>query len=122
MNQASVEHFTAVTELTDVKSEQIRILFSAIPSSLVAILICSSLISIAQWHVIDHDTIIAWFSITNLLSLLRILMFQPFERQQRERLVDSIWAERAVLTSIASGITWGVGGYLLYPEQSPVQE
>ena len=122
MNQASVEHFTAVTELTDVKSEQIRILFAAIPSSLVAILICSSLISIAQWQVIDHDTIIAWFSITNLLSLLRILMFQQFERQQRERLVDSIWAQRAVLTSIASGLTWGVGGYLLFPEQSPVHQ
>jgi diguanylate cyclase (GGDEF)-like protein len=122
MNQASVEHFTSATELTDVKSEQIRILFSAIPGSLFAILICSSLLSIAQWHVIDHDTIIAWFFITNLLSLLRLLMFQQFERHQRERLVDSIWAQRAVLTSIASGITWGVGGYLLFPEQSPVHQ
>ena len=89
MNQASVEYFTAVTELTDVKSEQTRILFSAIPSSLFAILLCSSLLSIAQWHVIDHDTIIAWFVITNLLSLLRISMFQQFEKQ-RDRLVDSI--------------------------------
>jgi len=121
MNQASVEHFTSATELTDVKSEQIRILFSAIPSSLFAILICSSLLSIAQWHVIDHDTIVAWFVITNLLSLLRILMFQQFEKQ-RDRLVDSIWAQRAVLTSIASGMTWGVGGYLLFPEQSPVHQ
>jgi diguanylate cyclase (GGDEF)-like protein len=121
MNQASVEHFTSATELSDVKSEQIRILFAAIPSSLFAILICSSLLSIAQWHVIDHDTIIAWFVITNLLSLLRILMFQQFDKQ-RDRLVDSIWAQRAVLTSIASGITWGVGGYLLFPEQSPVHQ
>jgi len=121
MNQASVEHFTSATELTDVKSEQIRILFSAIPSSLVAILICSSLLSIAQWPVIDHDTIVAWFVVTNLLSLLRILMYQQFEKQ-RDRLVDSIWAQRAVLTSIASGITWGVGGYLLFPEHSPVHQ
>jgi len=122
MNQASVEHFTAVTELTDVKSEQIRILFSAIPSSLFAILICSSLLSVAQWHVIDHDTIIAWFVITNLLSLLRLLMFQQFERLQSDRLIDSIWAQRAILTSIASGMTWGAGGYLLFPEQSPVHQ
>jgi diguanylate cyclase (GGDEF)-like protein len=48
-------------------------------------------------------------------------MFQQFEKQ-RDRLVDSIWAQRAVLTSIASGITWGVGGYLLFPEQSPVHQ
>jgi len=121
MNQASVEHFTSATELTDVKSEQIRILFSAIPSSLTAILICSSLLSIAQWQVINHDTIVAWFVITNLLSLLWILMFQQFEKQ-RARLVDSNWAQRAVLTSIASGMTWGVGGYLLFPEQSPVHQ
>ena len=122
MNQVSVEHFTSVAELTDVKSEHIRILFSAIPSSLFAVLVCSSLLSIAQWHVIDHDTITVWFVITNLLSLLRLLMFQQFQRQQCERLVDRIWAQRAILTSIASGLTWGVGGYFLFPEHSPVHQ
>ncbi len=50
MTQASIEHLPADTELTDVKSEQIRILFAAIPSSLFAILVCRTILSIEQYR------------------------------------------------------------------------
>jgi len=121
MTQASLHHLPLSTELTDVKSEHIRILFAAIPSSLFAILVCSSVLAIAQWHVIDHQTIIGWLTVTNLLSLLRYYMYQKFE-QQRGRLIDSIWAQRAIVTSIASGATWGAAGFFLFAEQSPVHQ
>jgi hypothetical protein len=85
MTQVSIEHLPADTELTDVKSEQIRILFAAIPSSLFAVLVCSTILSIAQWQIIDHGTIAAWFALTNLLSLLRLLMYQQFKREQQSR-------------------------------------
>ncbi len=57
MTQVSIEHLPVDTELTDVKSEQIRILFDAIPSFLFAILVCSTILSIAQWQIIDHDKV-----------------------------------------------------------------
>ncbi len=122
MTQVALEELPTTAELTDVKSEQIRILYAAIPSSLFAILVCSLILSIAQWHVVDHVTILGWFAITNLLSLVRLFMFQQFERQQRDRLVDSIWAQRAIITSLCSGVIWGIGGYYLFPEHSPVHQ
>jgi len=122
MTQAQIDHLPFATELTDVKSEHIRILFAAIPSSLFAILICSSVLSMAQWRVIDHQTIIAWFTVTNLLSLFRYYMFRKFERQQSGRLVDSVWAQYAIATSLASGATWGAGGFFLFAEHSPVHQ
>ncbi|MCG6891207.1 MAG: EAL domain-containing protein [Gammaproteobacteria bacterium] len=122
MTQAAIEELPATIELTDVKSEQIRILYAAIPGSLFAILVCSLILSIAQWQVVDHATIIAWFSITNLLSLLRLSMFQQFEHQQPNRLVDGIWAQRAVITSLLSGATWGIGGFFLFPEHDPAHQ
>ncbi len=122
MTLVTYDEQASVTELTDVKSEQIRILFAAIPSSLFAVLVLSSILSIAQWHEIDQRIIVIWFICTNLLSLLRLLMFQQFERHQQDQLVDSIWAQRAIITSLASGMTWGVGGYLLFPEHSPVHQ
>ena len=76
MTQANVDHLPLTTELTDVRSEHIRILFAAIPSSLFAILVCSSVLAIVQWSVIDHQTIIGWFAVTNLLSVLRYYMFK----------------------------------------------
>jgi diguanylate cyclase (GGDEF)-like protein len=122
MIQSSVEQLHPGTELTDVKSEHTRILYAAIPSSLFTILVCSTILAIAQWQVIDKTTILAWYAITNLLSLLRLIMFQQFQRQPHNRLVDSIWAQRAIVTSLASGATWGLGGYFLFPEFSPVHQ
>jgi diguanylate cyclase (GGDEF)-like protein len=122
MTQAGIDHLPLSNDLTDVKSEHIRILFAAIPSSLCAILICSAVLSIAQWRVIDHQVIIGWFTVTNLLSLVRYYMFRIFQQQQRGRLVDNIWAQYAILTSLVSGATWGAGGFLLFAEQSPVHQ
>jgi hypothetical protein len=80
MTQIVFEDLASTTDLADVKSEQTRILFAAVPSSLFTVLVCSSILSIAQWQVVDHRTILAWFAMTNLLSLLRLLMFRQFER------------------------------------------
>jgi diguanylate cyclase (GGDEF)-like protein len=122
MTAGSIQHLLPGNELTDVKSEQIRILYAAIPSSLFTILVCSSILSMAQWQVIGHDTIVTWFIITNLLSLLRLYLFRLFQRTQHEHLIDRVWAERAVITSIASGATWGAGGYFLFAEISPAHQ
>ena len=105
MTQVVFEELTPTTDLTDVKSEQTRILFAAVPSSLFTVLVCSSILSIAQWQVVDHRTILAWFAMTNLLSLLRLLMFRQFEheeRKERDQLIDNIWAQRAVITSLSA--------------------
>ncbi|MDH3389454.1 MAG: GGDEF domain-containing protein, partial [Gammaproteobacteria bacterium] len=110
-------HVKSVT-LTDVKSEQIRILFAAIPASLVTILVVSFILGMVQWTVIDHRTIIAWFAATNLLSLFRLYQFRQYRRLPDTEPVGDRWQQRVVITSIASGVLWGLGGYFLFAEQS----
>jgi diguanylate cyclase (GGDEF)-like protein len=122
MTQVVFEELTSTTDPADVKSEQIRILFAAIPSSLFTVLVCSSILSIAQWQVIDQRTILAWFAMTNLLSLLRLLMFRQFEREERAPLIDPVWTQRAIVTSLGAGFIWGIGGFFLFPEHSPVHQ
>ena len=122
MNQRAFNTVPETGGLIDVRSEQIRIIFAAIPSSLATILICSAVLAAVQWTVIDHGTIIIWFCATNLLSLLRLVMYLRFKRQTQERIVDEIWYRLAIATSIASGVTWGAGGYFLFAEQSLVHQ
>ncbi len=118
MSQTSIMQIPDSIELIDIRSEQIRILYAAVPSSLVAILVSSFILCAAQWEVIDHRTIITWFASTNLLSLLRIYLYYCFKQQQAGNLVDSSWARLAIGTSMASGVTWGAGGFFLFPETS----
>ncbi len=110
------------SELIDVRSEQIRILFAAIPSSLVTILACSLILSLTVWQVIDHTTIIIWFVVTNLLSVARLYLYQRFRQYERGRLVNNQWYLFAVVTGVASGVTWGAGGYFLFAGQSLVHQ
>jgi diguanylate cyclase (GGDEF)-like protein len=122
MNQLVDEAILESEVLTDVKSEQIRIIFASTPSSLIAILLCSFILSVVQWEVIDHFMIIVWFGLTNLLSLVRLYLYQQFEKLPAESLIGDSWYQGAINTSIASGITWGAGGFLLFAEQSLVHQ
>lgn len=112
---------TAATP-TDVKSEQIRIIFSAIPSSLITILVISFILSLAQWEAVESSTIVVRFSLTNLLSLYRIDLYRQFRKLPDDGRIDDSWRRLAVSTSIASGLAWGLGGYFLFTEQSLVHQ
>ncbi len=108
--------------LTDVKSEQIRIIFASTVPSLITILLCSFILSVVQWDVIDHAVIITWFVLTNLLSLVRLYLYQQFKKLPPTSLISDSWYQGAINTSIASGVTWGAAGLLLFAEQSLVHQ
>ncbi len=122
MNQTILESWAESDTLTDVKSEQVRIIFASTPTSLFTILLSSLILAGVLWEVIDHTTIMIWFSLTNLLSIARIYLYQQFKKLPPDSLISDIWYHRAISTSIASGITWGAGGLLLFAEHSMVHQ
>ena len=122
MNQSILRSWNESDTLTDVKSEQVRIIFASTPTSLFTILLSSFILAAVLWEVIDHRTIIIWFSLTNLLSLVRIHLYQEFRKLPTDSLISNTWYQLAISTSIASGITWGAGGILLFAEQSMVHQ
>ena len=122
MNQSILQSWAESETLTDVKSEQVRIIFASTPTSLFTILLSSFILSAVLWEAIDHTTIIIWFSLTNLLSMVRVYLYQEFKKLPSDSLIDNIWYHRAISTSIASGITWGAGGILLFAEESTVHQ
>lgn len=104
--------------LTDVRLEQVRIIYSAIPSSLLVILVNSAILSVVQWGVIDHRIIILWFVTTNSLSLFRGYLHQEFGKLPNNQHTPNIWYQLAVITSALSGACWGAAGIWLFPESS----
>ncbi len=122
MSATAAATLVARESLTDVKSEQIRILFAAVPTSLLSILLSSLVLCLVQWPVIDPTTLIAWFCGTNLLSVARYYFYRQFRRADRGQKVASQWYRLAIATGAASGLSWGIGGFLLFPEHSPVHQ
>ena len=106
----------------DIKSEQIRIIFSSIPASLLAILINSSILSVVLWNRIDHFHIIAWFLGTNGLSLYRWFIYRQFKQLDSSQPGEKNWYQSAVITTALSGATWGAAGIWLFSDQSVVHQ
>ena len=106
----------------DIKSEQIRIIFSSIPASLLAILINSSILSVVLWNRIDHLNIIVWFLATNFLSLIRWQLYSQFKRIDQTQNSEKNWYQLVVITTALSGATWGAAGIWLFSHESVVHQ
>jgi diguanylate cyclase (GGDEF)-like protein len=110
------------TSLIDIESEQIRIIFAAIPSSLVAILLNSLLLSVAQWGYLDDNVIITWFLVANLLSAVRFMVYRRFKSIPLDAIVGHHWYNLVIITSALSGLTWGLAGIFLFTGQDLVHQ
>jgi diguanylate cyclase (GGDEF)-like protein len=106
----------------DIRSGLLRILYSSVPLTLFAVLANSVVLSIVQWSVIAHTTILAWFGVTNGLSLMRLGFYLKFKKLGADEEVPEFWARFALVISAASGLTWGAVAIWLFPEKDFVHQ
>ncbi|UCB54963.1 MAG: EAL domain-containing protein [Thiotrichales bacterium] len=107
---------------TDIMSGLLRIIYSSVPLSLIAILANSTILSIVQWGVIAHTTVLTWFGITNSLSLVRLGFYFKFKRLDPEEDIPVFWARLSLIISAASGLTWGAVAIWLFPADDLVHQ
>jgi len=122
MDQPQTNSITDGLKSVDVKAEQIRIIFSSIPASLLAILINSSILSVVLWNRIDHLDITVWFLAVNCLSLFRWQLYRQFNRIDDTQHSEKNWYQLVVITTALSGATWGAAGIWLFSHQSVVHQ
>lgn len=101
--------------IPDISSDLIRTVYSSLALTLTAVLINSTILSIIQWNVISHETILVWFFATNSLSLARIGIARKFKKLGMERAIPDYWCTITFITSIASGALWGSAAIWLFP-------
>ena len=99
----------------DVQAGLVRIIYSSVPLSLIAILLNSIVLSIVQWSVVAHTTILTWFGITNGLSLVRLGLYLKFRKIADKETIPEFWIQLSPVISAASGLTWGAVAIWLFP-------
>ena len=112
----------ACGEQSDIRSGLVRIIYSSVPLTLIAVLANSVVLSIVQWGVIAHSTILTWFGVTNGLSLVRLGLYLKFRKLGEEGEVPVFWFHLALLISAASGLTWGAVAIWLFPENDYIHQ
>ncbi len=105
------------TRLDDtIRSEQLKLVYAQAPLAIVISPLAATTLAVGIWQVADRVSAIAWVLVIALIALLRIGLVVSFKRHQGA-LANGVWERLFAYSFIMAGLCWGLGGWLLLPEE-----
>ena len=101
---------------TAIQEEQLQLLFSQAPLAIILSPVAAVVLSLAIWEVVDRRLAIIWIGVVVFVALLRGGMFVLYTTRPGT-IVMNIWEHLFTASLLAAGLAWGVGGWLLLPEE-----
>ncbi|MES9861238.1 MAG: EAL domain-containing protein [Candidatus Thiodiazotropha sp. LLP2] len=98
-----------------ISQRQVELSYTGLPSALIAIMVNTVIIVIAQWSVISTEILVSWFLAMLTLSLYRYYSYRIYKARKSEEGSLKIWRQRAISGTLASGVIWGSAAFLLVP-------
>jgi len=104
--------------IEQIHREHLRIVYDAMPLSLVANFINGSILATLQWPVIEHGIVLAWLAAIWLLSAARLLLVVRFRSKNSPALQIKAWSIAAQAGVMLSAACWGAASYFLFAVDS----
>ncbi|MGD8483662.1 MAG: ATP-binding protein [Thioalkalispiraceae bacterium] len=103
--------------------EQVRLLFAALPFSLLATIFNASLLCVVLWVVLPEQLLIGWYLLVLMISLARYINFRLFNKQVSQLSVNttSSWEMSFLLGAGLSALLWGLIPVFLFPKDLAYQ-
>ena len=114
-------HMTSQTDvrvMTQVRAEQVRMIFEASPFSQFSALIVSTLIAVLLWPVIHHTVLLTWIVLVYLIIVFRLVLTIRFRRADPDPQEIEPWARAALIGALLAALSWGGASYFLFPVDS----
>ena len=99
-----------------IRDEQLELLFAQAPLAIVLSPLAAAALTVAIWDVVNHTFAIGWVVLIATFSLLRMGLLVAF-RNRRSDLALKGWERLFTFSLVFVGLIWGVGGWLLLPEE-----
>lgn len=122
MNRTSAQRSRDSDGCIDIRLEQVRILFAAVPLSLVAVLLNATILSAVFWKMVPAAANIAWLGAVYAVSLLRWTLYRRFIAATQEDRSGGRWQRLFAAGVLLSGLAWGSTSLLLFPAHSLVHQ
>ena len=97
------------------REEELELLYTQATLPIIASPLAAALLASAIWEVGDGVWLVAWVGIIASISLFRTALVVAFKKR-RGSFALRTWERLFTSTVISSGLSWGVGGWLLLPE------
>ncbi len=103
---------------SDLGLQKIHLLFDQGSLSLAISLINGVILAIVEWHRSTPEIVISWFASLALITVLRGYLGFIYKRDGQTR--ERSWAKLFAFGVFASGVLWGVAGYLFFTPNEPI--
>ena len=103
-----------------IRSQQLRLAYQNSTMALAGSVFCAFVVVLLLWGEVEQRSLIMWLGATAVLTLLRLMLQQQYERERPEAAIArSDFYRLAFLGSlILSGMLWGSIPIWLFPENS----
>ena len=96
--------------------EQTRLLYANLPTAIGVNLVLALILVYVQRSVMDHALLYGWLILMIMVSLYRTILTVLWHRNKESGVSFILrWRRRFRVGIIASGLTWGMSGILLFP-------
>ncbi|MDX8395821.1 MAG: ATP-binding protein [Mariprofundaceae bacterium] len=104
------------------KSEQVKLLYAAMPIALLATLVNAIILVAVMWEVTDHYLATIWLSCMISVTLARFVLTLVYDKANPEPAQARHWELYFSIGSVVTGILWGSTALFLFPESSVMHQ
>jgi len=100
------------------RTEQVRLLYWALPASILSSLAVAAILVYALWGETSHTILLLWASALVMLSFSRLWLVFMYKKSQPEGAATQVWLSRFIVGATLAGLVWGSAGVWLMPADS----
>jgi diguanylate cyclase (GGDEF)-like protein/PAS domain S-box-containing protein len=100
-------------EIATIKSEQVRQLFTGFPLTLLSSGILAVILAFSMWSDVEHEVVIAWFSVVIFINVLRSILALAYSRSVPIKNI-ALWLQLFRLGAFVAATTWGLSGIIFF--------
>ncbi|MBI4964893.1 MAG: PAS domain S-box protein [Desulfomonile tiedjei] len=104
--------------LVELRSAQIRQLYSVSVPGMVGAQITALALTIALWDVVSPRRLLAWLAVYFSIQIVRFRLVRRFQRSSPSPADTIPWGVRFARIIFVYGLSWGMAGIFLFPDNS----
>ena len=95
---------------SEVRAEQIRLLYEQLPSALWATVVVGCLVGYVLWDQVAHSWLLMWLAALGVTSAVRVWLLRSYVRTNPPASEAPRWAHRFIIGTATAGVIWGLAG------------
>ncbi len=103
-------------------AEQLQLLYSNSVVPVTVSMFLAAIIVWFQWAPAQASILLNWLTLVMGVSVVRLVIFYRYGRSCPLETGLAKWHALFLLGTYISGMTWGVGAFVIFPENAPVQQ